>query len=413
MYEPPSRQEVITWFTKWPFAAVGTVEGAQAREVLERDPLPQRKGPPGTILAADVRPKPVPWLWRRYIPLGKVTVLEGDPDLGKSTLTCDLAARVSTGAVMPDGSSGVQGGVVLLTSEDDLADTVLGRLKAHGANLQHIRLFESDTEGPGLPRLPDEIERIRDAVASVGAKLVVIDPLMALLSREVKTHHDHDVRRALHPLSLMARETGAAVIVVRHLNKQGSRPAMYRGGGSIGIIGAARAGLLVAKDPNDEERRVLVAVKMNLSEKGPGLTFVLEDAGTGPGARISWEGISAHDADSLLNPSAGAAPKTARAQVREILHRELADGVPRPIARLVAICKAHVDGVSERTIRRAAKDLNATPGKDGFGGPGTWQLPSLERRPNTASSPEDGQNGKSGQHGENGQHALRRRGEAA
>jgi RecA-family ATPase len=118
-----------------------------------------------------------------------------------------------------------------------------------------------------------DIDALRKAILEVGAKLVTIDPLMAFLPSEIDSYRDQDVRRGLAPLKDLAEETGAAIVLVRHLNKNQGGSAIYRGGGSIGIVGAARVGLLVAKDPDDAQRRVLAVTKNNLPKEMPSLAF--------------------------------------------------------------------------------------------------------------------------------------------
>jgi putative DNA primase/helicase len=130
------------------------------------------------------------------VPLGKVTVLDGDPDEGKSTIAFDLAARVSTGAPMPfETDPRTPAGVVILSAEDGLADTIRPRLDAAGADVRNVLGFPFDE----LPSFPKGIEVIEQAVIEVGAKLVIIDPLMAFLSDRVDSYRDHHVRRALAP----------------------------------------------------------------------------------------------------------------------------------------------------------------------------------------------------------------------
>lgn len=254
---------------------------------------------------ADVKPERVEWLWQNRIPLGKVTVLDGDPGLGKSTLTLDLAARASRGSAMPVESAGREpAGVVLLTGEDGIADTIRPRLEAAGADLKRIVVLTAvrDAEGrPQAPMLPNHVTALREATRRVGARLVVVDPLMAFLSGRVDSHRDQDVRGALRELAEMAESAGAAVVIVRHLNKtQGGHP-IYRGGGSIGIIGAARAALLVAPNPKDESRRVLAVSKANLGPIPLSLAWRLVPVGET--CAVSWEGASDCSAKDLLRRS--------------------------------------------------------------------------------------------------------------
>jgi RecA-family ATPase len=204
---------------------------------------------------------------------------------------------------MPDGVDSqldAQAGVVLLSAEDDPADTIRPRLEAAGADLSRIIMLAGLRDGDSvrLPTLTD-LDAIKHAIAQVNAKLVIVDPLMAYLPGKVDSYRDQDVRRILAPLAALAAETGAAVLVIRHLNKTEGKNALYRGGGSIGIIGAARSGLLVAKDPEDEERRILAVTKSNLAKTPPALAYrIATTADEIP--YLVWEGTTDYTAASLL-----------------------------------------------------------------------------------------------------------------
>ena len=209
---------------------------------------PERLG----IRLDTVTPEHVSWLWPGRLPLGKVSLLDGDPGLGKSTVTLDIAARVSQGWAMPDGTGeGEPAGVVIVSAEDGLADTIVPRLVAAGADLSRIVALDKvpDDEGGHPFVIPDDMPFLERAIADAGARLVIIDPLMAFLSGSTNSHRDQDVRRALARVHDIAERAGAVLWVVRHLNKTTGGPAVYRGGGSIGIIGAARSGLLGGARP--------------------------------------------------------------------------------------------------------------------------------------------------------------------
>jgi RecA-family ATPase len=192
---------------------------------------------------ADVPRERVTWLWPDYLPAAKVVVLDGDPGLGKSTVVADLAARITVGKPMPDGSGGGDPrAVVLASAEDGLADTIRPRLELAGADLTRVAVIEAVElpEGRTAPlELPGDLEALEAVVRDVRARLVTIDPLVAFLAGTVNANRDQDVRRALHPVKDMAERTGAAILVVRHLRKAATDSAVQRGGGSIGIIGAA------------------------------------------------------------------------------------------------------------------------------------------------------------------------------
>jgi RecA-family ATPase len=238
------------------------------------------------------------WLWPGRLAYGKLAVLDGNPGQGKSTLTLDLAARVSRGKPMPGAASGqTPSGVVLLNAEDSLDDTIVPRLMAANADLERVVALESMGDRPWS--LPGDIPALEEAVWEVGASLVVIDPLMAFLHASHDSQRDHDVRRALHPLADMARRTCACVLVVRHLRKAGGK-AIHAGGGSVGIGGAARSVLLAAENPDIEGDSVLAVTKNNLGPKGHSYGYrLVTDEALGSG-KIEWLGPSGHTADSLL-----------------------------------------------------------------------------------------------------------------
>jgi hypothetical protein len=250
---------------------------------------------------SDVAPQPICWLWRNYVPLGKLVVIEGHPGTGKSVVTADLIARVTTGVAMPDGSTSDLRGpanVVILAAEDDPADTLRPRLQAAGADLSRVHLWETITtdEVSRLPMFPEDVATLANVVAETGAKLVVIDPITAFLSPRVDAWKDAEVRRALTPLSLLAADMGIAVLTIRHWTKALTANPLHRGGGSIAFVAAARSILAVVQHPEDDELRVLASIKSNLAARPPSLAFEIEQAGTVP--VIRWKGpvdLSAND----------------------------------------------------------------------------------------------------------------------
>jgi RecA-family ATPase len=237
--------------------------------------------------------------------MGKITALDGHPGQGKSTLTMALAACASNGHPLPGQGVRNPTGVIILSAEDEAEDTIVPRLMAHDADLSRIYILDAvapkGQERKHLWRLPDDIGILESAIRECGAGLVVIDPLMAYLGSQHDSYRDQDVRMALHPLADMAKRTRAAVLLVRHLTKGGSGPALMRGSGSIGIIGAARAGLLVAPDPDDpeEQNRVVAVTKMNLGKRGASWEFRLVSTDLGC-ARVQWVRSSGHTAETLL-----------------------------------------------------------------------------------------------------------------
>jgi AAA domain len=268
------------------------------------------------LLMSDVEAEKIEWLWPGRIPLGKLTILDGDPSLGKSVITMDLAARVTNGWGFPDGDIDYLdnldnvdhldnvGGVVLLSAEDDLSDTIRPRLDAAGADVGKVCSLSTMPDRKGgerTPTIPEDIEIIEQAILKMNAKLLIVDPVMAFLSPKVNANYDQEVRQALTPLKQMAERTGVAVLLIRHLSKQEGRKSLYRGGGSIGIIGAARSALVVEEHPDNKDLKVLAVNKANLAHKADSLTYSIITA-ENDAARIAWGQSTDLDANDILNP---------------------------------------------------------------------------------------------------------------
>jgi archaellum biogenesis ATPase FlaH len=329
---------------------------------------------------ADVRPERVSWLWPGRIPVGKLVTLDGDPGLGKSTLALSFATPVTTGGSWPDGSvCEHRGAVLIMSAEDGLADTVRPRLDAAGADVTRVHAIEGvpiiDEHGERVLRPPTlaDVAALEEAINRTGARLLVIDVVMAYLPDGTDSHKDQDIRRVLSRLAALADRTGCTILLLRHLNKGAGRDPLYRGGGSIAIVGAARAGLLVAPDPDDPERRVLASVKSNLGPAPESLAYRLVDAEEHGCARVQWEGQTGHTARTLLaQPSADddGAGTEAEQWLSDYLTEQGA--VPSKTAKAEA-AKA---GIRERTLQRAVNSLGVLVESRGFPRVTWWQLPS-------------------------------------
>ena len=363
---------------------------------------------PQVVRLSDVEPERVTWLWDGYLPLGKQVTLDGDPGVGKSTVTLDIAARVSTGSPMPDGTAPVKGAVLVLSAEDGLADTIRPRLDAAGADpAQVITITSIASHGPDGERysrpvsIPGDLPAIEDVIAANGVVLVIVDVLMAYLSGDVNSHRDQDVRRALHVLSGVAERCGCCVIVLRHLNKASGGSAMYRGGGSIGIIGAARAGFMCGTDPDESgHTRVLACVKSNLAAEPPALAYRLVPDELRGCARIQWEGISDHRAATLLSEPAGEDERddrTERGEAADWLTGYLIDngGEATPADAKKAAREA---GIAIRTLERARTKARVRLKRSGFPARTVWVL-DLTVSPQTRQdrqAQDDGEPGETG-----------------
>ncbi len=295
----------------------------------------------------------------------------------------DVAARVTTGRAMPDRSPGFDGAVIMVNYEDDAADTIVPRFLAAGGNPERLILSDTVKSAGGLDplELPTHVEHLEELVNKTEAVLVVIDPLMAALAGDVKSGIDHSVRRALSPIRSMAERTGASVVVIRHLNKNVKiGDPIMRGGGSIGIIGAARAGLIVGQDPDDSTRRVLAISKTNLAPGGePSLVYrVKSDPELNVGA-IEWLGYTERTAREIIDPDQAESSGSAVGEAVGILREYLEDG-PKLATDAQKYCAEA--GIAKRTLDRAKKRINvkARPRDNGAGRRWYWELSEGEER---------------------------------
>lgn len=341
------------------------------------------------VLASEVTPETVRWLWANHIPLGKVTLFDGDPDEGKSHVTIDLAARLTRGGTMPDGTAVgcLVAGAVIVSLEDGVADTIRPRLEATGAALERVRIVSTIKGADGIertPTIPDDLPALETAIQNVNAKLLVLDPLVATLDSEINSYRDQDIRRALAPVAALAERTGVSVIGIRHLTKGSGQNPKYRGGGSIGIIGAARAAFLFADAPGQDRVRVMAPVKGNLWRGKPeALEYVIEEKAGQP--VIAWHGKSHHSAQSLLAQPDSAEESNALTDAKNFLTDFLKDG-PRSANDVKQ--EARRAGVSERTLYRAKATLGIMSRKSGIGDGQHWQwvLSESIREPKTANN---------------------------
>lgn len=333
-------------------------------------PLPFR-------LASDIPMVPITWLWRGRIAAGMLAILDGDPGLGKSTLLSDLTARITRGMPMPGEDIGsAPAGVVLISFEEHQGAVMTPRLVAAGADLCRVAIWNLDDVSFNLV---DSLAVLADMIRAVGAKLVVIDPLMAALPTSLNAHRDQDVRSVLAPLSKLAENTSAAILMVRHLNKAGGVSAVYRGGGSIGIIAAARTGLTLATDPKlddadeDDGSRVLATSKCNVGRAAPSLRLRIVSAPSpAPGievARAEWGTTCKESADNLLQPSE---ERSAIAQAMVFVRDLMKDG---PLPASIALEALAANGITDRTASRARKKLGVIAKREGIKGKWWWHLP--------------------------------------
>jgi putative DNA primase/helicase len=333
---------------------------------------------------SDIPATQVDWLVPGRVPLGMLTILAGDPGVGKSLLTAEWVARVTS----EHGES--DGGVILVTSEDSPSATLRPRLQAAGARVERVWL-PHDEDGDCSLWLPDDMEQLRQLAQERDAGLVVIDPLSAHLSGGVNSWQDQSVRGALAPLSRMAEALKCAVVVVIHLRKSRGGEPIHQIGGSVAFPGIARSVLFLGRDPEDADRRVLAHGKCNVAAKAPSLAYTIEVVTESlsdtevavPRLRLIGEcGLTAEQMYSdFRHPDR-------LSDAKDFLAEELSDG---PIRATVIENRAKDRGIAERTLKRAKKDLRVRSLRQGgLGGKGDWlwSLPEAEPSAKEANADE-------------------------
>jgi hypothetical protein len=335
---------------------------------------------------ANVQPENVEWLWPRRIARGKLTLIVGEPNVGKSFLTLDIASRVSRGTRWPDNPRFVHspGGVVLLSAEDGVADTIRPRLNALGADCELIQRLKAVHVADGNYHrgfdLNWDIERLKETIEQTpNCRLVIVDPISAYLGT-TDSNANAEVRRVLTPLSELAAEKRVAILAVSHLRKSDGS-AIHRAIGSIGFAAAARAVWLVTRDMRDKrdpDRRLFLVLKNNLAYDGnsTGLAYRIEADGPDSMPKVRWEPepvtISADDALTTERKEIGR-PPTKRDKAKEFLQETLAAG---PQLQRELEDEARTNDISQHTLDRAKADLDVTSFRVEPLGSWFWELPN-------------------------------------
>lgn len=374
-------------------AARDAVSGAQ--DAAEGAPAP--KGLARRVIltpASEITPERLRWLWAQRVVLRGLSVIAGEPGLGKSTLTVELAADVTDGRLEGD-LHGEPHDVLIATAEDHFASVVWGRLTAAGADMDRIhRITVEDRDGEDLLTIPDDVAQIEQRCAELAAAgrpvgLVVVDPVAAFIGGGTDTHRDAAVRRVLTPLAQLAERQHLAVLAVAHLNKDTAGKLLARVGGSIAFGAAPRSVLAFARHPEDPGgdqgiERVIVAAKSNHGQYAPSLAARIEGReveAVGSVSRLVITGECEIGADDLGAQTGG--DHHDRDAAAEWLADELADGQWHESRQVKEAGKAA--GHSERTIQRAKKALEVEDRREGFPAVSEWRLPAVAPPPGGAT----------------------------
>jgi hypothetical protein len=354
-----------------------------------RDSLPRAAGI-NTRRLCEVDEREMEWLWEQRIPKGKISIISGDPDLGKTWVVLDIMARLTTGRSMPDGSpnpfTGLRRHVLWVSAEDDDEDTIKPRFRILQGDdtrfhtMQFVLARElikgKKDEYASVERslkLDEDLDRLDDWLADHPEVIMVgLDPLMAFLGR-TDSHRYSDVRALLDPLRKLAHKHGVAIVGINHLYKGVSDNAMYRSIGSIAFVAAARSSWLVSKDPKrPKDRRLFTKVKTNDARRDVGgLAFLIRETTE----VISWEqGRVETTANEALQVPDENSRAPARKEAKEWLREVLKEG---PVLADDIWDKARADHMCEKTIKVAKKEIGVRTEKTGGRGkPWQWSLPT-------------------------------------
>jgi hypothetical protein len=333
------------------------------------------------IPAGDVKIEPVDYVIDGRVARKAAAILAGDPGLGKSSLTFRWAADVTT------GRHGGPAANVLIANGEDARSVSAARLRAAGADMARVSFFVvEDEHGERAAELPDDVPLIEVRAAEIGdVALIVIDPLNAHLADGTNAHRDHSIRRAIAPASAMAERLNCALLFVAHLNKAAGGDALYRIGGSIGLVGGVRSVLLFTADPDDPggdegSQRCLGHIKSNWGRKAPTAVYKhvpveLEvDGRKIETHRLDFVGESDVAGDQLLGIDPEEPPATKRERAVELLADNLA-GKDWTRASEIEVLASHA-GIGRRTLYKAADEVGVEREKRGFPAVGWWRLGS-------------------------------------
>ncbi|MSO29796.1 MAG: hypothetical protein EXQ48_02485 [Acidobacteria bacterium] len=328
---------------------------------------------------SDIEAQEIEYIWPGRIARGRLNLLIGDPGLGKSFVSLDIAARVTRGAPWPDGGLAPSGDVIVLSAEDNAADTIRPRADALGADVARIHVLSAVRTGDAAEKdapfsLVSDLPLLEAAIVATGAIVVHIDPVSAYFGTKLDSYKDPHVRAVFGPLAALAERRHVAIVGIMHLSKGADRAAIYRALGSIAFVAAARLVLAVAPHPEDDERRVLLPVKSNICAPAATLAYRLTDG------KLTWDAdpVLSVTADQLL--SSRALDRQEHREADTWLREILGDG---PTLSKEIEAAAEQAGIARRTLFRAKGRLRVEAERVGGATRGAgkwyWSLPGVER----------------------------------
>ena len=298
---------------------------------------------------SEIQSEEIEWLWYPFIPYGKLTIIQGDPGDGKTTLALNIAAKLSRGESLDEEMKISEPiNIIYQTAEDGLADTVKPRLELADADCERILVIDESSEALSMAD-----ERLEEAIKLTNAKLLILDPIQAYLGAGTDINRANEARDMTKKLGALAEKYKCAVLLIGHMNKASGTKASYRGIGSIDFFAVARSVLLVGRIEGEESLRAVVQIKNNLAAFGNSKAFELSEEG------FRWIGDYDISADEVLG---GIAPKANKLDQAKRLLLELAEGTKRMQSKdIFEIAKE--EEISKRTLENAKRELNISAKK--------------------------------------------------
>ena len=295
------------------------------------------------IKMSEVQSQEIEWLWYPFIPYGKLTIIQGDPGDGKTTLVLNIAAKLSKGEGLEENMAVTEPiNIIYQTAEDGLADTVKPRLEIAGAECERIMVIDESDKSLSMID-----ERIEEALKATGAKMLILDPIQAYLGGGMDMNRANEAREMTKRLGQLADKYECAIILIGHMNKAAGNKAAYRGMGSIDFFAVARSVLLVGRVEGEPNLRAVVQIKNNLAEFGHPKAFRLSDEG------FEWMGDYDITVDEVLG---GIAPKANKLEQAKRLMMELAETNNMMLSAEILDLASEED-ISKRTMETAKKEL--------------------------------------------------------
>lgn len=310
------------------------------------------------IRMSEVQSQEIEWLWYPFIPYGKLTIIQGDPGDGKTTMVLNLAAKLSKGEALDENMKVTEPvNVIYQTAEDGLADTVKPRLELAGADCERIIVIDESDKSLSMVD-----ERLEQAIVRTGARLLILDPIQAYLGGGMDMNRANEARDMTKKLGALAEKTKCAIILIGHMNKASGNKAAYQGMGSIDFFAVARSVLLVGRVEGESNTRAVVQIKNNLAAFGHPKAFALSEDG------FKWLGDYEITVDEVLG---GITPKANKMEQAKQMLRELAETQSAVLSNEI-FDRANELGISNGHWKTQRKSWVSRQGKSTTHGIGNW-----------------------------------------